>query len=99
RRGTTYKFWNLEPPWSRSSGLVSVWYTGARPSPCIPPASERTGHTLAKGRAAAAAERERATEAAGSRVKANKSGTTVWASPQSRDVRYPQPSVQPCAPP
>ncbi|KAK1492007.1 hypothetical protein CTAM01_10064 [Colletotrichum tamarilloi] len=28
RRGTTYKFWNLEPPWSRSGALVSVWYTG-----------------------------------------------------------------------
>lgn len=64
------------------------------------PASERTGHTLAKGKAAVA-ERERARETAGSRVqvKASKSGTTVWASPQSRDVRYPQPSVQPCAPP
>ncbi|UQC91545.1 uncharacterized protein CLUP02_17081 [Colletotrichum lupini] len=58
RRGTTYKFWNLEPPWSRSGALVSVWYTGARPSRCIPLASERTGHTLAKGRAAAVAERE-----------------------------------------
>ncbi|KAI3553066.1 hypothetical protein CABS03_11149 [Colletotrichum abscissum] len=116
RRGTTYKFWNLEPPWSRSGALVSVWYTGARPSPCIrtfygagslcslpiltPQPRQAKGLDIHWPKVELLLQqRERAREAAGSRVKAKKSGTTVWASPQSRDVRYPQPSVQPCAPP